>query len=148
PSPEKPAVPLPAKKSTKSVEFTNSRTIWLLVSPTKMLLDESSKTPQGLLSTTPEGAMPLNNVGTVGLPLPATVLILPPTVNSRTRSLLRSAIRNFVAPVTAATPWGLKSSALVAEPPSPEKPAVPLPATVLMSPPTVNWRIFWQFWSG
>ena len=53
----------------------------------------------------------------------------PPT--SRMRLLLVSAIK--ISPLAStATPWGLLNLAAVATWPSPEKPAVPLPATVMM----------------
>ena len=48
---------------------------------------------------------------------------------TRTRLLSVSAMTRLPAPSTA-TPAGWSSSALVAGPPSPENPPVPLPATV------------------
>jgi hypothetical protein len=65
------------------------------------------------------------------VPVPATVVIVPPGETRRTRRLSASAIRNPPSAVTA-IPNGELSWAAVAAPPSPEKPGVPVPATVKM----------------
>src|SRR5207248_223186 len=67
------------------------------------------------------------------VPLPATVVIVPADETRRMRLLLKSAIRKPPSAV-AATPEGALSWAAVAGPPSPEKPDVPLPATVVIVP--------------
>src|ERR1035437_8399760 len=66
------------------------------------------------------------------LPSPATVVIVPPDT-FRIRLLSRSAMKRLPAESTA-TPWGYQSDALVAGPPSPEKPAFPFPATTVNTP--------------
>src|SRR5262245_18527281 len=61
----------------------------------------------------------------------------------RIRSLPFSAMRKPPSAV-AATPTGSPSPAAVALPPSPEKPRVPLPATVVILPPDVTRRTRWS----
>src|SRR5581483_6094872 len=67
------------------------------------------------------------------LPVPATVVMIPLTSTLRIRWLSESAIQMLPAPSTLA-PRSKLSSAFVAGPPSPEKPAFPVPATVEMMP--------------
>src|ERR1700719_185699 len=68
------------------------------------------------------------------VPVPTTVEITPVEADtSRTRQLAESAIRMFPERSTA-TPEGLFTIALMACPPSPEYPQVPVPATVEMMP--------------
>src|ERR1039457_1120884 len=69
----------------------------------------------------------------VAVPLPAIVVIVPPET-LRMRLLEESAMYRLPAE-SIATPSGTFSAALVADPPSPENPAVPLPATVVILPP-------------
>src|ERR1039457_2883627 len=146
PSPLNPQVPVvapeaaePAKIFTSPVAFTSSRTMQLAESEMKTLPDGSTNTSIGSLNTTLCGRTPIRSVGKVGLPFPATVLILPPTVNWRTRFFTLSA--TYMLPELAnATACGPERQALVAKPPSPQNPAVPLPAIVLMLPPMANWR--------
>ena len=89
----------------------------------------SSATPAGLLSSKLKG--PLSPVKP---PLPATVVMTPVAwFTSRMRSFMESLMKTSPAASTA-TPSGQLSSALVAGPPSPEKPPFPLPATVVMTP--------------
>ena len=65
-------------------------------------------------------------------PLPATVVMIPVVAFTfRTLLLAASPMYRFPAASNAIAP-GLSNSALVAAPPSPEKPEVPLPATVVM----------------
>src|SRR5437870_2533722 len=66
------------------------------------------------------------------IPLPATVVIVPPDT-IRTRAFLLSAMYRLPEESTD-TLEGPFNEALVAAPPSPEKPTVPLPATVVMVP--------------
>src|ERR1035438_437679 len=73
-------------------------------------------------------ASPLNP----SVPFPATVVMIP-SETLRTRRLPVSAMNKLPAESTA-TPQGLLNSALVAGPPSPVKPDVPFPATVLITP--------------
>src|SRR4051794_9198434 len=72
-------------------------------------------------------------------PLPATVVIVPAGDTRRTRWLLTSAITTPPSGVTA-TAAGESSWAVVAGPPSPEKPGVPVPATVVIVPAGVTRR--------
>jgi hypothetical protein len=73
------------------------------------------------------------------VPPPATVVMIPLAETFRTRKLFVSAMNRLPAPSTA-TLHG-HSCALVAGPPSPEKPRVPLPATVVMIPSGETRRI-------
>src|SRR5215467_7298643 len=59
--------------------------------------------------------------------------MVPLVSTLRTRLLFRSAMYRFPAPSTA-RPDGWLSCADVAAPPSPGKPALPVPATVVMTP--------------
>src|SRR4051812_37171948 len=65
--------------------------------------------------------------------------MIPPGVTFRTRELFKSEMYRFPSESTA-TAQGLNSSALVAGPPSPKNPAVPLPATVVMIPLAPTFR--------
>ena len=65
--------------------------------------------------------------------MPAMVLIVPPGVTFRMRLLARSEMYRFPEASTA-RPFGVFNDADVAGPPSPEKPWVPLPATVEIIP--------------
>src|SRR6266404_3614358 len=67
------------------------------------------------------------------LPDPATVVMVPSGLMRRTRALPTSAMKRLPA-VSAARPRGSLSRALAAGPPSPEKPAWPVPATVRIVP--------------
>ncbi len=67
------------------------------------------------------------------LPPPATVVMMPLAATRRTRLLPVSAMIRFPA-LSNVRRCGWLNSALVAGPPSPEDPAVPLPATVVMMP--------------
>ena len=67
------------------------------------------------------------------VPPPATLVMIPLVETLRMWLLPRSAMNRLPAPSTA-TPSGQFSCALVAGPPLPEKPGVPLPATVAMMP--------------
>jgi hypothetical protein len=73
-------------------------------------------------------------------PLPAMVLIVPDGDTFRIAMLLASAMYRLPVASTV-TPVGVSSDALVATPPSPEYPANPLPATVLMIPLGLTLRI-------
>src|SRR5438552_1157649 len=63
-------------------------------------------------------------------------------LTSRIRLLRESAKKRFPAPSTA-TPVGKHSRAEVAGPPSPLKPKLPFPATVVIVPSGVTSRIRW-----
>ncbi len=74
-------------------------------------------------------------------PLPATVVMMPPDT-LRMRKLPESEMKRLPAESTA-SPVGLLSEALVAGPPSPENPPMPLPATVVIRPfETLRTRAF------
>ena len=75
-------------------------------------------------------------------PVPATVVMTPAGETLRTRLLPRSAIRKPPSAV-GSTSSGQFSRALVAGPPSPEYPAVPVPATVVICPLGEIRRIRW-----
>src|ERR1700730_10739531 len=69
-----------------------------------------------------------------------TVVIVPSGVTFRIRALLPSVIYKF--PLTSrATPVGKLICALMAGPPSPEKPGEPLPARVVRVPSALTKRI-------
>ena len=73
-------------------------------------------------------------------PVPATVVMIPSGLTFRTRLLSVSAMKRFPCP-SAVTPQGRASIALVAGPPSPLKPYDPFPATVVMMPAGLTFRI-------
>ena len=65
----------------------------------------------------------------------------------RTRLLPRSATKRS-PPAFRTTPAGLLRRASTAGPPSPEKPAAPLPTMVLMTPAPLTRRTRLLFWSA
>src|ERR1039457_6435691 len=79
------------------------------------------------------------------VPLPATVVITP-FETLRTREFQASAMYRLPAASTA-TPEGQYNWARVAGPLSPLKPAVPLPATVVITP-FETLRMRWLYWSA
>src|SRR5438309_5839044 len=92
----------------------------------------SSATAVGLLRLALVAAPP--SPAKVGLPLPATVVMIPVAAATlRIRWLEWSAMYRL-PPASTATPAGPLTLALVAAPPSPAKPKEPLPATVVMIP--------------
>jgi hypothetical protein len=68
------------------------------------------------------------------------VLMTPAAVTFRMRLLLKSAMKRLLKPSTT-TAAGAASCAAVAGPPSPLKPYVPVPATVLITPAAVTFRM-------
>ncbi len=69
------------------------------------------------------------------VPFPAMVVMIPPkTFRMR---LLKVSARYRLPAASTATPPGSLRVALVAGPPSPENPTLPLPATVVMIPPDI-----------
>ncbi len=111
-----------------------SRTRLLLASAMKRLPAASTATPVGEYSSALVAGPP--SPERPKAPLPATVLMTPAGDTSRTRLLPWSAMKRSPAASTA-NPTGLParlSSAAVAGPPSPLKPRVPLPATVVIVP--------------
>src|SRR5664280_2025204 len=66
------------------------------------------------------------------VPLPATVVMVPSGATRRTRLLLPGSAMYRLPAASRARPPGPWRHAWVAGPPSPQKPAVPLPATVVM----------------
>ena len=80
-------------------------------------------------------------------PPPATVEIFPEESTLRMRLLFTSAMYRLPA-ASSATSWGLLSCAAVAAPPSPLKPAVPVPATVEITPAEFTLRMRWLFHSA
>ena len=74
------------------------------------------------------------------MPTPATVLIIPLPATLRMRLFSLSAIRNPPSGVIAMPP-GDESCAALAGPPSPAKPWMPLPATVVMTPLALTLRM-------
>src|SRR3990172_5554260 len=138
PSPENPAVPLPAKVSMNPVTASTLRTRWLYWSAMNTLPAPSTATPIGLSSWASVAAAPSPENPRV--PLPAKVLINPvPTSTRRTRWLEVSAM-NTLPPPSTATPIGEPSRAPAAAAPSPENPAIPVPAIVLINPVTASIR--------
>ena len=73
------------------------------------------------------------------VPLPATVVIVPPADTLRMRWLPTSTIRKPPSGV-GAIPKGIERFAEVAGPPSPLKPCVPLPAIVVITPDGETFR--------
>ncbi len=74
--------------------------------------------------------------------VPAYVLIIPPGVTLRIRALPASAMYTFPAASTAMSA-GVSSRAAVAAPPSPVRPAVPVPAKVVITPAAETLRTRW-----
>src|SRR5207244_970388 len=105
----------------------------------KRLPAESRATPKGVsgvaVADAPDVAHPK-------LPLPATVLMVPPTTILRTRLLPWSATQMLPAASTA-IPHGRAIEAAVAGPPSPAKVELPLPAIVVMTPLGETLRMRW-----
>jgi hypothetical protein len=104
----------------------------LVESPIRKPPSAVAATPRGELSWAAVAAPP--SPADPPVPVPATVVIVPPGDTRRTRWLPRSAIRKPPSAV-AATPAGEVSWAAVAALPSPADPAVPVPATVVIVPP-------------
>jgi hypothetical protein len=109
----------------------------------KIFPDASTATPVGLLNEaevagppSPEKPSPEKMV----VPLPATVVIIPMVDTFRIRLLKRSAMKRFPEE-SIVTPVGEFNDADVADPPSPEKPLFPLPATVVIMPLAETFRI-------
>src|SRR5260221_8201271 len=96
--------------------------------------DESTATPTGKLNCADVAGPPSPEKPPT--PAPATALIPPEGSTLRTRLLLESAM--YSCPALTATSAGESSLAAVAEPPSPELTAAPVPATVLTTP---DWLI-------
>ena len=137
PSPEKPRAPLPATV----VMFPSGlilRTRSLPLSARKRLPNLSSVNPFGFSSDEllagPPSPANLKN------PLPAVVVILPSRPTLRMRALPLSAITRFPTASTPTAPGEFRE-APVAGPPSPEKPSTPLPATVVIMPSVLTFRI-------
>ena len=107
-------------------------------SPMKRLPAPSSATPLGPLKLALVAGLPspLN----LRVPLPATVVMIPEGSTLRMRWLARSAMKKLPLPSTA-TPLGKAKPALVAGAPSPLKPEMPLPATVVMMPEVSTLRM-------
>src|SRR5664280_654782 len=128
PSPQKPMVPLPATVVMVPSGATR-RTRLLPASAMYRLPAASTNRPYGMsrhawVAGPPSPQKPL-------VPLPATVVMVPSGATRRTRSWPGSAMYRLPAASTA-RPHGASRHAWVAGPPSPQKPAVPLPATVVM----------------
>src|SRR5437868_4166582 len=103
------------------------------------LPDPSTATPVGvhklaLVAGPPSPVKPSN------LPPPATVVMTPAAASTRRIRLLPLSAMNRLPDPSAATPAGLHTPALVAAPPSPLNPHVPLPATVVMTPVAASTR--------
>ncbi len=112
------------------------RTRLLPMSPTYKLPVLSSVIGNGLLNCACRAA-PLSPAKPVA-PVPAMVEIFPP-LTLRIRWLTESTI-NTVPEESTAMPPGKFRLAAVAEPPSPEKDALPFPATVVMVPLVASMR--------
>ena len=117
------------------------RTRLLSASAIYTLSEVSTATPSGWLSNPPL-AGPLSPSKPLST-RPARVVMTPPGVTFRTRSLLASAMYRLL-PESTATPVGPFSATSVAWP-SPENDAWPFPATVVMAVPaaeTLRIRLF------
>src|SRR5581483_9062150 len=80
-------------------------------------------------------------------PVPAIVVIVPPAETLRTRLSPESLITKLPSASTA-TPFGARSCAALADPPSPHAAvacahATPVPATVVITPLFETLRTFW-----
>src|SRR6202522_4177306 len=110
-----------------------SRTPCSPLSVTKMSPALSTAIPTGPINPALVAGPP-SPEEVVAAPLPATVVMIP-VVAFTFRTLLLGASAMYRFPTASnAIPAGVFNSALVAAPPSPEKPEVPLPATVVMIP--------------
>ena len=128
------AAPPPASVLTVPPGVT-FRTRLLDVSATNTLPAASTATANGVLN---EAAVPVLSAK-AGDPLPASVLTTPPGDTLRTRC--PKSTTYTVPPASTATPRGSVNNAPVPAPSA--NPAVPLPASVLTSPPGVNFRMRW-----
>ena len=144
-SPPKPNVPLPATVMMSPVALTTSRIRAPGASAKNRSPAASTERPRGL-SISAAVASPWSPVEPA-VPLPATVMMSPvAATSSRIRLLFASAMNRSPA-ASRAMLLGAFSSAAVASPLSPVKPAVPLPATVMMSPVAFTnsrIRLFWM----
>ena len=103
-----------------------------------MLPDASTATALGPLNSAFTASEP--SPAYPPMPLPATVEIVPPLTGTlRTRLPLNSVIYRLPA-ASRVKPNGAFNAALAAGPPSPEDPAVPLPAKVEIAPADVTLR--------
>ena len=130
PSPENPWFPLPAMVVMMPLVET-LRIRLLKVSAMKRLPEASTVTPNGRAKEAEVAGPPSPENPRVP---PAKVVMIPPADTFWIRSLKVSAM-NRSPEASVATPWGAYRDANVANPPSPEKPWFPLPATVVMVPP-------------
>src|SRR5271154_916524 len=96
------------------------------------LPDESTATPNGAINIAFVADPPSPEYPEVP-PVPATVEMMPWGVTFRTTALLESAMYRLPEESTA-RPAGWFTCALVAAPPSPENPGIPVPAKVVMIP--------------
>src|SRR6185437_2942101 len=143
-SPLLPAVPVPATREITPAAET-FRTTLFVVSAIRAAPSAVAVTPRGLLSwaLVAGPSSPL----LPAVPVPATREITPAADTFRTTLLLLSAIRNPPSAVTA-TPPGALSWASVAGPPSPLLPAVPVPATRVITPAADTFRTTLFSWSA
>ncbi|MFT3791948.1 MAG: hypothetical protein QM741_12935 [Rudaea sp.] len=81
--------------------------------------------------------------GTPSWPLPAIVVMMPEPSTLRIRWFEQSAMYRLPA-LSMATASGLFSCAVFAAPPSPEYPALPVPATAVIVPPASTLRTMWS----
>jgi hypothetical protein len=138
PSPLYPAEPVPATvKMTPSDRMRRTR--WLPKSQNQMPPDRDDEEPNGRFTCADEACPPSPLKPAVE---PATVLIVP---SDQTRLILCPECSTIMKPPSDSkdTDVGLLRRADVAWPPSPEKPAVPEPATVVMIPVGDTRRTTW-----
>ena len=133
PSPLKLAAPLPAKVVITPAGVMR-RTRLLSVSVTYKLPRASKAKALGKFSWALVAGPP--SPPKPAAPVPAKVETIPAGVTRRMRFEARSVINKLPA-ASNAMPVGWFSCALVACPPSPLEPAIPLPAKVLMMPVAV-----------
>src|ERR1035441_6872004 len=112
------------------------RLFW--ASAKKTFPELSTATPRGLFRDAETAGPP--SPEKPAAPLPASVVTMPPADTFRIRLLQVSPMKMF-PDASMAIAEGVHNDAEVAGPPSPEKPAIQLPATVAIAPSEVTFRI-------
>jgi hypothetical protein len=137
PSPEYPYVPFPATVVMAPAALT-MRIALLAESAMKRSPALSTATAAGKYSPALVAGPPSPKYPPP--PPPAIMVMVPAGLTLRIREFHQSAMNRLPAPSTA-IPCGWSSLPLMAGPPSPEYPATPLPATVVMAPAGFTMRI-------
>ena len=131
-----PGVALPATVVMTPVTASTRRTRWLPLSARNRLPRRSTAIPDTSLIFAAVAAPPSPEKPAV--PVPATVVMTP--VKASTRRTRTPSPKYRLPTASTASRAGLLMFAAVAGPPSPEKPDVPVPATVVMTPVKASTR--------